>query len=114
MLHNPDRSQTLPDLPTVGDFLPGYEASAWYGIAAPKNTSSEIVVKLNMEMNAGLADAGVRARLADLGGTVTPGSPADFGKLVAEEIEKWGKVVKFSGAQTVRSAAPISLTTISM
>ena len=93
------RSQTLPDLPSVGDFLPGYEASAWYGIAAPKNTSSEIVAKLNMEMNAGLADTAVRARLADLGGTVIPGSPADFGKLVAEEIEKWGKVVKFSGAK---------------
>jgi tripartite-type tricarboxylate transporter receptor subunit TctC len=93
------RSQALPDLPTVGDFLPGYEASAWYGIAAPRNTSSEIVDKLNTAMNAGLADAGVRARLADLGGTVIPGSPADFGKLVADEIEKWGKVVKFSGAR---------------
>jgi tripartite-type tricarboxylate transporter receptor subunit TctC len=93
------RSQALPDLPTVGDFLPGYEASAWYGIAAPRNTSSEIVAKLNNEMNAGLADAGVRARLADLGGTVIPGSPADFGKLVADQIEKWGKVVKFSGVR---------------
>ena len=76
-----------------------YEASAWYGIAAPRNTSSEIVAKLNNEMNAGLADAGVRARLADLGGTVIPGSPADFGKLVADQIEKWGKVVKFSGVR---------------
>jgi tripartite-type tricarboxylate transporter receptor subunit TctC len=93
------RSQALPDLPTVGDFLPGYEASAWYGIAAPRNTSSEIVAKLNNEMNAGLADAGVRARFADLGGNVIPGSPADFGKLVADEIEKWGKVVKFSGVR---------------
>ena len=93
------RSQALPDLPTVGDFLPGYEASAWYGIAAPRNTSSEIVAKLNNEMNAGLADAGVRARLADLGGTVIPGSPADFGKLVADQIEKWGKVVKLSGVR---------------
>ena len=102
------RSQTLPDLPTVGDFLPGYEASAWYGIAAPKNTSNEIVAKLNMEMNAGLADAGVRARLADLGGTVTPGSPADFGKLVAEEIEKSGKVVKILGGQAgvIRKISP--------
>ena len=93
------RSQVLPDLPTVGDFLPGYEASAWYGIAAPKNTPSHIIDKLNTEMNAGLADAAVRARLAELGGTVIPGSPADFGKLVADEIDKWGKVVKFSGAK---------------
>ena len=77
----------------MGDFLPGYEASAWYGIAAPRNTSSE------MSLNAGLADAGIRARLADLGGNCNPGSPADFGKLVADEIEKWGKVVKFSGVR---------------
>jgi tripartite-type tricarboxylate transporter receptor subunit TctC len=93
------RSQVLPNLPTVGDFLPGYEASAWYGIAAPRNTPSHILDKLNTEMNAGLADAAVRARLAELGGTVIPGSPADFGKLVADEIDKWGKVVKFSGAK---------------
>jgi tripartite-type tricarboxylate transporter receptor subunit TctC len=93
------RSEALPDLPTVGDFLPGYEASAWYGVAAPKNTPSEIVAELNMEINAGLADSKLRARLADLGGTVIPGSPADFGKLIAEEIEKWGKVVRFSGAK---------------
>jgi tripartite-type tricarboxylate transporter receptor subunit TctC len=93
------RSEALPDLPTVGDFLPGYEASAWYGVAAPKSTPSEIVDKLNMEINAGLTDSKLRARLADLGGTVIPGSPADFGKLVAEEIEKWGKVVRFSGAK---------------
>jgi len=93
------RSEALPDLPTVGDFLPGYEASAWYGVAAPKSTPSEIVDKLNMEINAGLVDSKLRPRLADLGGTVIPGSPADFGKLVAEEIEKWGKVVRFSGAK---------------
>src|SRR5262249_17480040 len=93
------RSQVLLDLPTVGDFLPGYEASAWYGIAAPKNTPSHIINKLNTEMNAGLADAAVRARLPELGGTVIPGSPADFGKLVADAIDKWGKVVKFSGAK---------------
>src|SRR6516164_3305792 len=93
------RSKALPNLPTVGDFLPGYEASAWYGVAAPKNTPSGIVDKLNMEINAGLADSKLRAQLADLGGTVIPGSPADFGKLVAEEIEKWGKVVRFSGAK---------------
>ncbi len=93
------RSEALPQLPTVGDFLPGYEASAWYGIAGPKGTSSEIVDKLNKEMNAGLADPVVKARLAELGGTVIPGSPADFGKLLADEVEKWGKVVKFSGAR---------------
>jgi tripartite-type tricarboxylate transporter receptor subunit TctC len=93
------RSETLPELPTVADFLPGYEASAWYGIAAPKNTPSEIVEKLNNEINAGLADPGVKARLAELGGTVIPGSPADFGRLLADEVEKWGKVVRFSGAK---------------
>jgi tripartite-type tricarboxylate transporter receptor subunit TctC len=93
------RSKALPDLPTVGDFFSGYEASAWYGVAAPKNTPSEIVDKLNMEINVGLADSKLRARLADLGGTVIPGSPAAFGRLITEEIEKWGKVVKFSGAK---------------
>src|SRR5262249_60512736 len=93
------RSQVLPDLPTVDDFLPGYEASAWYGIAAPKNTPSHIVDKLNTEMNAGLADGAVRARLSELGGTVIACSRADYGKLVADEIDKWGKVVKFSGAK---------------
>ena len=93
------RSEALPELPTVGDFLPGYEASAWYGVAAPKNTPSEIIEKLNNEINAGLADPGVKARLAELGGTVIPGSPADFGRLLADEVEKWGKVVRFSGAK---------------
>jgi len=93
------RSEVLPDLPTLGEFLPGYEATAWYGIAAPKDTSTEIVDKLNNEINTGLADPKLKARLADLAGTVTPGSPADFGKLVADEIEKWGKVVQFSGAK---------------
>jgi tripartite-type tricarboxylate transporter receptor subunit TctC len=93
------RAEALPELPTVGDFLPGYEATAWYGVAAPKNAPSEIVDKLNKEINAGLADPKIKARLADLAGTVIPGSPADFGKLVAEEIDKWGKVVKFSGAK---------------
>ena len=93
------RSEALPDLPTVGDFLPGYEATAWYGIAAPKNTPSEIVGKLNKEINAGLADAKIKARFADLASTVIPGSSADFGKLVGQEIEKWGMVVKFSGAK---------------
>jgi tripartite-type tricarboxylate transporter receptor subunit TctC len=93
------RSETLPDLPTVGEFLPGYEAIAWYGIVAPKNTPSEIVDKLNKEINAGLADPRTKERFAELASTVIPGSPADFGRLVGEEIEKWGKVVKFSGAK---------------
>ena len=88
------RSQALPDIPTVGEFVPGYEASAWFGIGAPKNTPAEIVEKLNKEINAGLADPKIKARLADLGGTVLPGSPADFGKLIADETEKWGKVIR--------------------
>ena len=91
------RSEALPDIPTVGEFVPGYEASGWYGIGAPKNTPAEIIDKLNKEINAGLADPKMKARLADLGGTVLAGSPADFGKLIAEETEKWGKVVKFAG-----------------
>ena len=91
------RSEALPDVPTVGDFVPGYEASAWYGVGAPKNTPAEIIDKLNKEINAGLADPKMKARLADLGGTVLAGSPADFGKLIADETEKWGKVVKFAG-----------------
>jgi tripartite-type tricarboxylate transporter receptor subunit TctC len=77
--------------------VPGYEASNWYGLGAPKNTPAEIVAKLNKEINTGLADPKLRARLADLGGTVLGGSPADFGKLIADETEKWGKVVKFVG-----------------
>jgi tripartite-type tricarboxylate transporter receptor subunit TctC len=81
----------------VGEFVPGYEASNWYGLGAPKNTPAEIVAKLNKEINAGLADPKLRARLTDLGGTVLAGSPADFGKLIADETEKWGKVVKFTG-----------------
>ena len=93
------RSEALPDIPTVGEYVPGYEASGWWGVGAPKNTAAEIVDKLNKEINAGLADSKIKARLADLGGTVLGGSPADFGKLVANETEKWGKVVKFSGAK---------------
>ena len=88
------RSELLPDLPTVGDSVPGYETSAWQGVGAPKNTSAEIVERLNKEINAGLADPKIKARLADLGGTVLAGSPADFGKLIAEETEKWGKVIR--------------------
>ena len=88
------RSEALPDIPTVGEFVPGYEASSWFGIGAPKNTPAEIVDKLNKEINAGLADPKMKARLADLGGTVLAGSPADFGKLIADETEKWGKVIR--------------------
>ena len=79
--------------------MPGYEATSWVGIGAPKNTPVEIVDKLNKEINAGLADPNMKARLADLGGTVLTGSPADFGNLIDEETEKWGKVVEFSGAK---------------
>ena len=93
------RSDVLPDIPTVGEFVPGYEASNWYGVGAPKATLAKIVEKLNKEINAGLADPNMKTRLADLGGTVLVGSPADFGKLIAEETEKWRKVVKFSGAK---------------
>jgi tripartite-type tricarboxylate transporter receptor subunit TctC len=93
------RSDALPDVPILADFVPGYESSALYGIAAPRNTPAEIIDKLNKEINAGLADPKIKARLADLGGTVLAGSPADFGRLVAEETEKWAKVVKFSGAK---------------
>ena len=94
-----ERSAALPDVPTVGDFVPGYEASVWFGLGAPKNTPAEIVGKLNQEINAALADPKMKARIADLGGSVLPGSAADFGKLIAEETEKWAKVVKFSGAK---------------
>jgi tripartite-type tricarboxylate transporter receptor subunit TctC len=93
------RSELLPDLPTVGDFVPGYETSAWQGVGAPKNTPVEIIDRLNKEINAGLADPKIKARVADMGGTVLAGSPANFGKLMADETEKWGKVVKFSGAK---------------
>jgi tripartite-type tricarboxylate transporter receptor subunit TctC len=93
------RSEVVPDLPTVADFVPGYEASAWYGIGVPKGTPDAIVDKLNKEINAILTDPKSKARLADLGASVMMGSPADFGKLVADETEKWAKVVKFSGAK---------------
>jgi tripartite-type tricarboxylate transporter receptor subunit TctC len=88
------RSEALPDVPPVGDFVTGYEASVWFGVAAPKNTSSEIVNGLNNEINAALADPKIKARLVDLGGTVLPGPPSDFGKLIADETEKWGKVIR--------------------
>jgi len=88
------RTQALPDIPTVGEFVPGYEATAWYGIGAPRATPAEIVDKLNKEVNAALDDPKMKARLADLGGTVFAGSPADFGKFIAEETEKWGNVIR--------------------
>jgi tripartite-type tricarboxylate transporter receptor subunit TctC len=93
------RSAALPDIPTVGEFVPGYEASTWYGVGAPKNTPVEVIETLNKEINAAFADPKMKARLADLGGILLPGSPADFGKLIADETEKWAKVVKFSGAK---------------
>ena len=88
------RSETLPDIPTVGEFVPGYEAPTWYGLGAPKNTPAEIVAKLNKEINAALADPNMKTRLADLGGDVLALSPADFGKLIADDTEKWGKVIR--------------------
>jgi tripartite-type tricarboxylate transporter receptor subunit TctC len=93
------RFEGMPDIPTVGDTVPNYEASQWYGIGAPKNTPVEVVDKLNKEINAALANLRMQARLADLGGIPLVGSPADFGKLIADEIEKWAKVVKLSGAR---------------
>jgi tripartite-type tricarboxylate transporter receptor subunit TctC len=91
------RSGELPDIPTVGDFVPGFEATAAPGVGAPRNTPAEIIDRLNKEINAGLADPRIKARLAELGGTVLAGSPADFGRLISDETEKWGKVVKFAG-----------------
>jgi len=88
------RSEMLPGIPIMGEFVPGYEAPTWYGVGVPKNTPAEIIGKLNQEVNAALADPKVKARLADLGGTPLPGSPAEFGKLIAEETEKWGKVIR--------------------
>jgi len=91
------RSEALPDIPTVAEFVPSYEASGWLGIGAPGNTPSEIVDKLNKEINAALADPNIKARFANLGATVLAGSPADFGKHIADETEKWAKVIKFAG-----------------
>jgi tripartite-type tricarboxylate transporter receptor subunit TctC len=93
------RSEVLPDLPTVADFVPGYEASAWYGVGAPKGTPAEIIDKLNSEINAILANPKTKSRFAELGASLIGGSPADFGRLVVEETDKWGKVVRFSGAK---------------
>jgi tripartite-type tricarboxylate transporter receptor subunit TctC len=91
------RSDALPDVPPLADFLPGYEASGWFGIGAPKNTPAEIVERLNREINAGLSDPKLKARFAELGATVFAGSSVNFEKFIAEETEKWGKIVKFAG-----------------
>jgi tripartite-type tricarboxylate transporter receptor subunit TctC len=91
------RSAVLPDLPTVADFVPGYEASFWTGVCAPKNTPAEIVDVLNKEINAGLVDPRMQSRFADLSSTAMPGSPADFGKFIAEETQRWGKVIRTAG-----------------
>jgi tripartite-type tricarboxylate transporter receptor subunit TctC len=93
------RADVLPDIPPVGDFVPGYEASAWYGLAAPNKIPADVVEKLNNHISTGLASPGLKARLADLGGTPLPGSPTDFRKLIAAETEKWAGVVKISGAK---------------
>ncbi|HXQ84847.1 MAG TPA: tripartite tricarboxylate transporter substrate binding protein [Xanthobacteraceae bacterium] len=91
------RTPALPDLPTVAEFVPGYEAFAWQGIGAPKDTPPDIIARLNTELNAALADAKMKTRIADLGGEPMPMSPAEFGKLIDNETEKWGKVIKFAG-----------------
>jgi tripartite-type tricarboxylate transporter receptor subunit TctC len=88
------RSEVLSDIPALGEMLPGFESSAWNGIAAPKSTPAEIIDKLNKEINAALADPKIKARFAELSGTVLGGTPADFGKLIADETEKWGKVIR--------------------
>ena len=88
------RSEALPDLPTIGETLPGFEASAWIGITAPRNTPVEIIDRLNSEINVALADTNIKARFAELSGTIVGGPPADFGKLIADETEKWGKVIR--------------------
>jgi tripartite-type tricarboxylate transporter receptor subunit TctC len=93
------RSELLPDVPTVADFVPGYESSAWYGVGAPRGTPAEIIDRLNKEINAILAEPKAKTRIAEMGATLIAGSPADFGRLIAEETEKWGKVVRFSGAK---------------
>jgi tripartite-type tricarboxylate transporter receptor subunit TctC len=93
------RSSALPDIPAMAEFVPGYKASSWYGISASKNTPADVIGTLNREINAALADQKIQTRLADLGGTPLPGSPADFAALVADETVKWGNVVKFSGAK---------------
>jgi tripartite-type tricarboxylate transporter receptor subunit TctC len=91
------RSDALPDVPVLADTVPGYEASAWFGVGVPKGTPAAVIEKLNREVNLALADPKIKAKLADLGGIVMPGTPADFGKTIADETEKWGKVVRAAG-----------------
>ena len=91
------RLRLLPDVPTIADFVPGYEASGFAGIGAPRNTPAEIISMLNKELNAGLADSKVQARIGELGGTVLGGSPAEFGAIISEATDKWAKVIKFGG-----------------
>jgi tripartite-type tricarboxylate transporter receptor subunit TctC len=95
------RSEALPDVPPVGDFVPGYEVISWFGAGAPMNTPAEIVDKLNQEINAALADPGMKARISDMGAAPFISSPTDFGKLIAEETETWAKVIKFAGIKPV-------------
>jgi tripartite-type tricarboxylate transporter receptor subunit TctC len=94
------RSEALPELPTVGEFVPGFEASQWYGVGAPKNLPGEIVDRLNKEINAALDDPKIKDRLSDLGGLILGGSPAKFGELIADETEKWGKVIRAANIKT--------------
>jgi tripartite-type tricarboxylate transporter receptor subunit TctC len=93
------RLELLPDVPTVAEFVSGYESSAWYGVGVPRNTPREIIDLLNRVVNAGLADPNLKTRFTDLSAVVLPGSPADFGKLLVDETEKWSKVVKFAGVK---------------
>jgi len=93
------RLEAMPELPTIGDFVPGYEARGWFGIGAPKNTPAEIVARLNREINAGLADPNIKARLVELGGILFARSPAEFGKHIADDVERWARAIKFSGAK---------------
>jgi tripartite-type tricarboxylate transporter receptor subunit TctC len=95
------RSEALPDVPPVGDFVPGFEVTAWFGVGAPMNTPAEIVDKLNREINAALADPRMKARISAMGARPFVSSPAEFGKLIADEIEKWAKVIKFAGLKPV-------------
>ncbi len=104
------RSNALPDIPPVGEFVPGYEAGYWFSVGAPKATPAKIVERLNTEINAGLADSKITARLADLGGAPLALSPTDFGKLIAAETEKWAKVIKFAGIKRARVEAGHSIT----